>query len=111
MMIRAAVLTAPLFSVCTSRILMQDIVETQESITDLFQKISDIKAKASQSEKMVQEICADIKKLDYAKNHLQTSITSLNRLQMLINAVAQLEVAAAAATTSMHSTHLNHHDT
>jgi hypothetical protein len=34
---------------------------------------------ASQSEKMVQEICADIKKLDYAKNHLQTSITSLNR--------------------------------
>ena len=95
--------------VCTSRILMQDIVETQESITDLFQKISDIKAKASQSEKMVQEICADIKKLDYAKNHLQTSITSLNRLQMLINAVAQLEVAAAAAA-STHSTHLNHHD-
>jgi len=68
-------------------------VETQESITDLFQKIIDIKAKASQSEKMVQEICADIKKLDYAKNHLQTSITSLNRLQMLINAVAQLEVS------------------
>ena len=96
-------------SVCTSRILIQDIVETQESITDLFQKISDIKAKASQSEKMVQEICADIKKLDYAKNHLQTSITSLNRLQMLINAVAQLEVIAAA--TSTHSTHLNHHDT
>jgi hypothetical protein len=41
---------------------------------------------------MVQEICADIKKLDYAKNHLQTSITSLNRLQMLISAVGQLEV-------------------
>lgn len=42
---------------------------------------------------MVQEICADIKKLDYAKNHLQTSITSLNRLQMLISAVGQLEVS------------------
>jgi hypothetical protein len=41
---------------------------------------------------MVQDLCADIKKLDYAKNHLQTSITSLNRLQMLINAVNQLEV-------------------
>lgn len=61
----------------------------------MFQKISDIKLKASQSEKMVQEICADIKKLDYAKNHLQTSITSLNRLQMLISAVGQLEVQYA----------------
>ena len=70
----------------------QDILETQGSINDLFSKISDIKLKASQSEKMVQEICADIKKLDYAKNHLQTSITSLNRLQMLISAVGQLEV-------------------
>ncbi|KAJ1418318.1 Vps53-like protein, partial [Ochromonadaceae sp. CCMP2298] len=72
----------------------KDIVETQQSIEDLFTKINDIKLKASQSEKMVQEICADIKKLDYAKNHLQTSITSLNRLQMLINAVGQLEILA-----------------
>ncbi|RYH31878.1 hypothetical protein EON65_01680 [archaeon] len=39
-------------------------------------------------------MCVDIKKLDYAKNHLQTSITSLNRLQMLINAVNQLEILA-----------------
>lgn len=69
-----------------------DIIETQRSIEDLFAKIDDIKLKASQSERMVQEICADIKKLDYAKNHLQTSITSLNRLQMLMNAVDQLEV-------------------
>ena len=41
---------------------------------------------------MVQEICADIKKLDYAKTHLQSSITALKRLQMLITAVGQLEV-------------------
>jgi hypothetical protein len=41
---------------------------------------------------MVQDLCADIKKLDCAKNHLQTSITSLNRLQMLMSAVSQLEV-------------------
>jgi chromosome segregation ATPase len=68
-------------------------LETQSSITELSEKISDIKLKASQSEKMVQEICADIKKLDYAKNNLQTSITSLNRLQMLISAVAQLEAS------------------
>ena len=41
---------------------------------------------------MVQEICADIKKLDYAKSHLQISITALKRLQMLTTAVAQLKV-------------------
>lgn len=41
----------------------------------------------------MQDLCVDIKKLDYAKNHLQTSITSLNRLQMLTNAVSQLEVS------------------
>eukprot|EP01038_Epipyxis_sp_PR26KG_P011126 gene11126-14933_t len=69
----------------------KDIEEAKHSIEELFGKIHDIKLKASQSETMVQEICADIKKLDYAKNHLQTSITALNRLQMLINAVDQLE--------------------
>lgn len=71
---------------------VQDIVEAQISITELFDKINDIKSKAAQSEKMVQEICSDIKKLDCAKNHLQSSITSLKRLQMLITAVNQLEV-------------------
>ena len=40
----------------------------------------------------VNEICHDIKKLDCAKTHLQASITSLKRLQMLITAVGQLEV-------------------
>jgi hypothetical protein len=58
----------------------------------LFDKIQDIKKKASLSERMVQEICADIKKLDYAKSHLQTSITALKRLQMLLTAVGQVEV-------------------
>jgi hypothetical protein len=41
---------------------------------------------------MVHEICADIKRLDYAKNHLQSSITALKRLQMLVTAVGKLEV-------------------
>lgn len=71
---------------------MQDVQDAQAYIEDLFAKIHDIKEKASQSENMVQDLCADIKKLDYAKTHLQTSITALNRLQMLINAVNQLEV-------------------
>ena len=72
----------------------RDISDAQKAIEELFLKINDIKSKAAQSERMVQEICADIKKLDYAKTHLQASITSLKRLQMLITAVGQLEVLA-----------------
>ena len=72
----------------------KDISDAQKAIEELFLKINDIKSKAAQSERMVQEICADIKKLDYAKTHLQASITSLKRLQMLITAVGQLEVLA-----------------
>ncbi|KAI9989158.1 hypothetical protein PInf_019297 [Phytophthora infestans] len=56
-----------------------------------FHKIHDIRGKAEQSEVMVQEICRDIKQLDYAKRHLQTTLTALKRLHMLVNAVDQLE--------------------
>jgi prefoldin subunit 5 len=42
----------------------------------------------------VQEICADIKKLDHAKTHLQTTISQLRKLQMLVTAVQQLEMLA-----------------
>ena len=46
-------------------------------------KIREIKSKAEQSETMVQEICRDIKKLDFAKKHVTTTITALHRLTML----------------------------
>lgn len=69
-----------------------EIADAQARITELFNKINDIKSKAAQSERMVHDICADIKKLDFAKTHLQASITSLKRLQMLSTAVGQLEV-------------------
>jgi hypothetical protein len=81
-----------LFLIIYLHLSKKDIKEAENNIEELFNKIEDIKLKASQSELMVQDLCVDIKKLDYAKNHLQTSITSLNRLQMLINAVNQLEV-------------------
>jgi vacuolar protein sorting-associated protein 53 len=71
---------------------MQDVEDVQRAILELFEKIHDIKARAAQSERMVNEICHDIKKLDCAKTHLQSSITSLKRLQMLLTAVGQLEV-------------------
>lgn len=53
------------------------------NIQELMHKIHEIKAKAEQSETMVQEICRDIKKLDYAKKHITTTITALHRLTML----------------------------
>lgn len=46
-------------------------------------KVREIKTKAEQSETMVQEICRDIKKLDFAKKHITTTITALHRLTML----------------------------
>ena len=57
--------------------------------------ILEIKTKADQSEAMVQEICRDIKKLDYAKKHLTSVITALRRLGMLVSAVDALEGLAA----------------
>lgn len=50
---------------------------------ELMYKIREIKTKAVQSETMVQEICRDIKKLDFAKKHITTTITALHRLTML----------------------------
>ena len=43
------------------------------------------------AEVLVQEICRDIRKLDYAKRHLTLTITSLRRLAMLTAAVDDLE--------------------
>ncbi|KAE8720233.1 Vacuolar protein sorting-associated protein 53 A [Hibiscus syriacus] len=44
---------------------------------------------------MVQEICRDIKKLDFAKKHITTTITALHRLTMLVSAVEQLQIMAS----------------
>lgn len=52
-------------------------------LQELTHKISEMKEKAEQSEAMVQEICRDIRKLDFAKKHITTTITALHRLAML----------------------------
>ncbi|KAL1528081.1 hypothetical protein AB1Y20_009447 [Prymnesium parvum] len=72
----------------------KDIESGKQSVSELFVKVRDIKTKAEQSEQMVQEICRDIKSLDYAKRHLTQTITALKRLQMLVTAVEQLSVMA-----------------
>lgn len=65
--------------------------ETKKLITKLYEKLQNIKAKANNSERLVQDITKDIKSLDYAKTHLTTSITVLKRLQMLGLAITQLK--------------------
>ncbi|PNH03932.1 Vacuolar protein sorting-associated protein 53, partial [Tetrabaena socialis] len=65
----------------------QDLSVAHGQITELFSKVRDIQRKSEESEAMVQEICRDIKKLDYAKRHLTNSITALRRLAMLTAAV------------------------
>lgn len=74
----------------------RDVGEAKAAIRELFEKIRDMKAKAEQSEVMVQEICRDIKQLDFAKRHLQTTITALKRLHMLVTAVDQLQGVSKA---------------
>ena len=64
----------------------QGIADCKVAIRELFNKITDIKGKAQDSEKMVDEICRDIRQLDAAKKNLETSITALKRLQMLVRA-------------------------
>ncbi|KAI8990308.1 vacuolar protein sorting-associated protein 53 [Pilobolus umbonatus] len=72
----------------------RDLNRAKEAIQELFKKIQDIKAKATQSESMVQNITHDVKSLDYAKKHLTASVTVLKRLQMLVTAVDQLETVS-----------------
>lgn len=69
----------------------QSVETARKAMEELFIKVTAIKGKATQSEIMVQEICRDIKSLDYAKRNLTSSINGLRNLHMLISAVEQLE--------------------
>ncbi|KAL6980561.1 HIT domain protein [Sarracenia purpurea var. burkii] len=73
----------------------EDLAAATHAVEELIYKIREIKTKAEQSETMVQEICRDIKKLDFAKKHITTTITALHRLTMLVSAVEQLQVMAS----------------
>ncbi|KAG8661783.1 vacuolar protein sorting-associated protein 53 A isoform X1 [Manihot esculenta] len=73
----------------------EDLAAATHAVEELMYKIREIKTKAEQSETMVQEICRDIKKLDFAKKHITTTITALHRLTMLVSAVEQLQIMAS----------------
>ncbi|XP_030543340.1 vacuolar protein sorting-associated protein 53 A isoform X1 [Rhodamnia argentea] len=73
----------------------EDLAAATHAVEELMYKIREIKTKAEQSETMVQEICRDIKKLDFAKKHITTTITALHRLTMLVSAIEQLQIMAS----------------
>ncbi|KAG6389226.1 hypothetical protein SASPL_150688 [Salvia splendens] len=73
----------------------EDLAAATHAVQELLYKMQEIKSKAEQSETMVQEICRDIKKLDFAKKHITTTITALHRLTMLVSAVEQLQAMAS----------------
>ncbi|KAI0075132.1 hypothetical protein K474DRAFT_1691959 [Panus rudis PR-1116 ss-1] len=63
----------------------------QEMISDLLGQISRIREKATESEAVVRNITREIQVLDMVKKNLIHSMTTLKRLQMLVNALDQLD--------------------
>ena len=62
----------------------------------VFDQVGQIQTKTRQTEATVEEICCDIRQLDAAKQNLTATVTSLRRLQMLIQAVDKLQSTTSA---------------
>lgn len=65
--------------------------ESSIAIQDLFTKIQEIKTKADNSERMVNDICRDIRDLDYAKRNLSTTTKALSNLQTIVQEMERLK--------------------
>ncbi|PWN35464.1 uncharacterized protein FA14DRAFT_164344 [Meira miltonrushii] len=65
--------------------------DLDQKVQTLFQQLSVIREKAHKSEEIVRDITRDIRMLDTCKRNVVNSMTALKRLQMLVNAVSQLE--------------------
>ncbi|THD20766.1 Vacuolar protein sorting-associated protein 53 [Fasciola hepatica] len=69
----------------------QEVVqEAMQMIQSLFARIRDVQDRATRSEEMVHEITKDIQQLDQAKRNLTVSITTLNNLIIIVNALDRL---------------------
>lgn len=66
----------------------------QQDLAKLFAKIEDVRIRATETEKSITSMTADIKRLDGTKRNLTRSMTALKRLQMLTTAYEQLRVLA-----------------
>ena len=69
------------------------VVSATAAVQDLFTKVNAIKDKATQSEVMVQEICSEIRGLDYAKRNLTDSMRALHNVHMITSSLDSLERA------------------
>lgn len=65
--------------------------DMNDQVRVLLHQLTTIREKAHKSEGIVRDITRDIRMLDTCKRNVVNSMTSLKRLQMLVNAVAQLE--------------------
>lgn len=70
---------------------VQRIQAAKADLTDLFQKIENVRGKAIKTEEAITGMTADIKRLDNTKRNLTLSMTALKRLQMLTTAYEQLQ--------------------
>lgn len=73
---------------------VQRIQAAKADLTELFQKIEDVRARALRTEQAITDMTADIKSLDHTKRNLTLSMTALKRLQMLTTAYEQLRALA-----------------
>jgi hypothetical protein len=71
----------------------EDVMHARNAVLQLAVRIKDVKEQAQKSEEAVLQITKDMKRLDYAKRHLQRTITALKRLHMLLHATEQLRMA------------------
>ncbi|KAJ2548505.1 Vacuolar protein sorting-associated protein 53 [Coemansia sp. RSA 1933] len=68
----------------------QGVDATKAAIEELYARISEMRAKARTSERMVLDITQDIKALDFAKRNLTHTTATMRRLQLFIGSVEQL---------------------
>ncbi|XP_020866344.1 vacuolar protein sorting-associated protein 53 A [Arabidopsis lyrata subsp. lyrata] len=73
----------------------EDLANATLAARELSHNIQEINSNDEKSEATVQEICRDIKKLDFAKKNITTVITPIHRLTMLVSAVVQLQGMAS----------------
>lgn len=69
---------------------VERIQAAKADLSELFNKIDDVRDRALKTEQAITEMTADIKQLDNAKKNLTLSMTALKRLQMLTTAYDQL---------------------
>lgn len=70
--------------------LKEEVEKANSTTKEILLEVKEIKFKAEHSEKLVNQMCGDIKNLDIAKKNLTFSITSLKKYIMMLTAIDKL---------------------